>query len=867
VTYNTGMAKSSSDKRKRVIRRLKKIAIISLISIVSFYVLIVILLNTPIPVKIINKKLGFVKIESIHGIPPFSLTVRGINYDKDGMKATVEKVKLRLNPFMLITKTVCVNEFTVIKPQVSFDMTYVPPKTPSGEPSAETPAQTKPKSDKLPWKIDIRKASIVDLQRTTVITKDGTFAVSGLNLEASLYAATVTPEGNAVNLSVTAQNGIIEMPAVKKPMPFTLAFSVNYTKGTDLKTTLDLKISDIMKNLTKLGMGWDISGNITKQHIDIGSLNAELNGKRIMDVSAATDNFMDLKKITYEIRHADISMDIAETLSIVKSNFMPNLPAEGSGSVTFKGSGSFADYRGAIQLSNGAFTFGTVKANGIGVDIAIAGKQKSLTVDIKAGVKSITETKLKQTVNNVNFDTSINLTQFSQVGRVTVHDISLTMYGGMMALKGHSDFMRNLDYTLTLRDFTYLKYFNIPLTTRITADMHVTGENMKSVSVVANVTVKDIDFRKDAMIVKMPSCALNGTVIIDVDRQFVYCDEISLSVGDRSRVFINGYAEKWGTDKLNLDLKETTVDIGELRTFISVMQPFDIGGQMHLSAEIRGTAKDPWVKGDVTLTDIIFADPKTGLKADGIKGQLWYDFTMPKTTVVLELGCKSVRMQGIGVDEIQITVPYTFAPKTTGQIKLTNKYNLFIKKVQFNQYEFNDISASLAAYNKNVALRGLLIHFLDGQIGGDVTLDMDTMTYNFALSGIEINLRKATNKSGTSIFAFASKFSGKKTDMTGYFDITRIDNDVLDKLLISLDPDKKNPQVQGIRSKLNMVGVVPKNIRVTIENGYIDIIPEFTTRRATFISMILGLFVGNVEVEPIRRIPLKAILKELNLEV
>jgi len=110
-----------------------------------------------------------------------------------------------------------------------------------------------------------------------------------------------------------------------------------------------------------------------------------------------------------------------------------------------------------------------------------------------------------------------------------------------------------------------------------------------------------------------------------------------------------------------------------------------------------------------------------------------------------------------------------------------------------------------------------------------------------------------------------SRFKGTGTQVEGYWDITKIDSDVLDKALLSLDPDRKNPQIQGMRKKLNMVGVVPKNVLITTSNGFVNIHPTFGFRRSNVVSFVLGFFIGGLDVEPIRRIPLDSILKETGL--
>ncbi len=150
-------------------------------------------------------------------------------------------------------------------------------------------------------------------------------------------------------------------------------------------------------------------------------------------------------------------------------------------------------------------------------------------------------------------------------------------------------------------------------------------------------------------------------------------------------------------------------------------------------------------------------------------------------------------------------------------------------------------------------------------MGGEVYADLENKDYRFSLNAIDLNIRKGTGKKGRSLLSFVTRFELKGDDISGFCDITRIDKDVVDKAILSMDPDGNNPQMRDMRKKMNMVGVVPKNIMVKVSNGYIDIIPEFGFRRSNIASFFLGFIIGNVQVEPIRRIPLQALLKEKNI--
>ncbi len=839
------------------------IVVIALLTVLNIFI------NTPAAVSIVNLKVDGLTIGRIRGVVPFYLSVSDIVYAKDAIDARIPRVTVTINPCALFVRTVSIRSFIVDSPKIVFDATYVPKKPVVPDDTSDTHKRSTAEAEKKPFKlpviISVSKAQINNIQRCEVLTSQGRFAVEKISIDLSARVTKADLHGNDFSCTLSAPSGVMELPG-RSPIPVEFMTSLAYHTDTSFQHSLMIGFTDALKQVQSFKIAYEVNGNIQDEFIDLISLTAEMNKQRTIEMSATVNKFSDMKKMALAVRTCFIDINIEELLRVVKSNFLPSLPASGTGHILFSGKGSPSEYRGDITLTDGAFTFGTIQTQGISVAIGIDGHNRDLLTEIRAHVKTIKETALAQTVHDFKLDLRVALTDYSNIRRIVLNECALSMYGGTLSLTGASDFMNNIDYTLTLRDFTYLKYFNIPLTSRITADLHVKGENPKSVTATTAFRMHDIDYRKDTLAVKIPLCELTGTAIIDLNREFVYCDEIRLNVGEKSTVFLNGYVEKWGNERINLDIQDSMIDIAEMQRFVNILQKFEVGGRIELSAEVRGTAKKPEVKGDITFADVIYGDPKTHMSAKGISGNVWYTFTMPKTSLVAELRCASVRMPGIAVDEVSVAMPYTYAPEEKGNGKLTTKYNLFVKRAAFNQYEWTDISASIAAYNKNVALSGLLVHFLDGQIGGDMTVDLETMTYSVALSGIDINLRKAAKKSGTSIFAFASKISGTKTDISGYFDITRIDKDVLDKLLISLDPDKKNPEIQGIRSKLNMVGVVPKNIRVRVENGYIDIIPEFTTRRSNFISIILGFFVGDVEVDPIRRIPLKAILKELNIE-
>ena len=86
--------------------------------------------------------------------------------------------------------------------------------------------------------------------------------------------------------------------------------------------------------------------------------------------------------------------------------------------------------------------------------------------------------------------------------------------------------------------------------------------------------------------------------------------------------------------------------------------------------------------------------------------------------------------------------------------------------------------------------------------------------------------------------------------------MTRIGKDILDRALLRLDPGESNPQIVDIRSKLNTLGWVPKEVSIWIRHGELNLDVTLQRRGFTLLN-IVGL-----EKIPVRRAPVGYLIKK-----
>lgn len=504
-----------------------------------------------------------------------------------------------------------------------------------------------------------------------------------------------------------------------------------------------------------------------------------------------------------------------------------------------------------------------ISAQNVAFSLVLSGTPRQVKMEADAEVKSLLVSQMGSPVENVRLSAQGVLNPENMSGEAVLEDFSFSLYGGLFQLRGRSPDFDTLHMNLLMKEFTFYNYFNMPLYAKINAMAELTGSLSEGLSLYISAGAENIDYRMDFSPIMVPKVTVGGGVIISPRQKYLYCDNFFLKLGQNNRFLVNGFLEGWGEQGVNLTLSHSRVNIPELISFVPSLPEMTAEGSIDFTLDITGTLKNIQIKSDNTLSGLALFYPEKKISLSGLDGRFWLEGELDKWKAVFDCSVEEFRYgKDISVRGLAFSLPYYFGDFLPEELRQADEINFRFKEGGYQHFLIEDFKASLFAAGKTGAIKTFYSRFLDGQIGGSLKADIDTMSYAAQFNAIDLNLRKGTGRRGTSLLSMVSRIEGKSTDIKGYWDITKIDSDVLDKALISIDPDKKNPQVQNIRKKLNMVGVVPKNVLVTTSNGFVNIHPTFGFRRSNLVSFILGFLIGGLDVEPIRRIPLESILKE-----
>jgi len=596
------------------------------------------------------------------------------------------------------------------------------------------------------------------------------------------------------------------------------------------------------------------------------SFSVDLNGMPVMDLQGKVffDEKMGFQSLAFSRLFSDI--DLSGVNRILR-RAVPGLPAVTlEGYIRSRGEARKEEMSGEVTIRIPSAAASEASLDDARLTLSLQGTPERLEIGAEGNIASLMVSRMKEPVKDLHFAVTGHLEPRLMRGGWTLEDFSFSLYGGTLKLRGNTPDMDTVHLNLQMRDFTFYNYFDIPLYARLNALAEVTGSLSGGLTLLISAGAEEIDFRTSFSPVKIPKVSLGGGLIIAPAQQYLYCDNFFLKLGRNNRFLMNGSLEKWGEENINLTLSHSKIDIPELLSFAPGLPPTESRGTLNFTLDISGSLAAPYIKTDNTMDGVSLSYPDKKIRMDDIDGRLWFEGTPEKWKAVFDCSLGHLQYdRDVFITGLTLSLPYYFGPFSPGELRQGEEINFRMEEGGFQHFVIRDFAASLSAANKKAAVNTFYGRFLDGQIGGTLAADLDDKSYDIQFNAIDLNIRKGTGKGGTSLLSMVSRFKGTGTQVEGYWDITKIDSDVLDKALLSLDPDRKNPQIQGMRKKLNMVGVVPKNVLITTSNGFVNIHPTFGFRRSNVVSFVLGFFIGGLDVEPIRRIPLDSILKETGL--
>jgi len=213
------------------------------------------------------------------------------------------------------------------------------------------------------------------------------------------------------------------------------------------------------------------------------------------------------------------------------------------------------------------------------------------------------------------------------------------------------------------------------------------------------------------------------------------------------------------------------------------------------------------------------------------------------------------------ITEQEGVAPYTGTLYDLMRPYMKKGYDLTLKSASFDEYEVGPLNMDIAWNRGNLLIDRYDLSLFDGGIIGNVRAAYVNGVPEYSLysniAGIRFDRIFKGSKGGEDVQVNADlNLKGKGTDIEGDVNVTRIGKDILDRALLGLDPTEINPQIMDIRSKLNTLGWVPKEVSIWIRHGELNLDVTLQRRGFTLLN-IVGL-----EKIPVRRVPVGYLIKK-----
>ncbi len=167
------------------------------------------------------------------------------------------------------------------------------------------------------------------------------------------------------------------------------------------------------------------------------------------------------------------------------------------------------------------------------------------------------------------------------------------------------------------------------------------------------------------------------------------------------------------------------------------------------------------------------------------------------------------------------------------------------------------LSTHIAFQQQVLRIQNLAMNLLGGGIGGNMAIAIEhplRLSADFEIANLDINelMTKKNQISGDSKISATLALDARLQDETGAIDLSRLSGQVnithigkeaLDRLLVFLDPEGRNPTLSNARAQLNLAN--PSQVNMEIARGQLNLvitfqgslIPTFTLNRVPIAKM------------------------------
>ncbi len=553
---------------------------------------------------------------------------------------------------------------------------------------------------------------------------------------------------------------------------------------------------------------------------------------------------------------------------------------------------------GGIKVHGVSLKKGDIEFRNERTDVSITGisndiVEKKTSVEIGIGLRGIKVKKGEIELNEDQLDTTVSVFGDFKKGNILIKGLEVAVPGlvrGVVAgdIKGWG---RDLALNTRVDGIDHKRWLEkvpAPIRQKL-PKMEVEGESSITAAVngghILNITGT---FKTKGLGVSLPDKGINvrnseGSIDFDLSKE-VQSISGKVKVGafqktgllDTPVSILAGF--EMMTDGPNIKIKNISATIPEKSASFSV------------SGEVAGYLKEPRPTLDLALSFLSRekVDLLKGVNASGgvsfrggiksprekeleLNGGLKFEhlfMSYQDRASVNDLNGEIRMVQGIryvkGVEimaQQEGDAPYTGTLYDLMRPYLKKGYDLTMGSASYDEYKIGPLNMDIAWNRGRLLIDRYDLSLFDGGIVGSVRAaylsGMPEYSLYSNIAGIRFDRIFKGSKGGEDVQVNADlNLKGKGTEIEGDVNVTRIGKDILDRALLRLDPNESNPQIVDIRSKLNTLGWVPKEVSIWIRHGELNLDVTLQRRGFTLLN-IVGL-----EKIPVRRVPLGYLIKK-----
>jgi len=854
-------------------RKLKNILKVSFIVIflllINFILFLFIFLNSSYFENYINDNINQIEINNIEYILPADFKIEKIKYKNKNINLLSENIDLNINPISIFTNKKIINHLKI----KNIDIKYYSEKddvileVQNKKLNNNSEKQKKKQltyskiqniiNDNIPYDLSIESLFLDDIN----IALGKNYKIEGVSVISSIDIKKNSFQQSKFNINIlNKDNSFIYISDFDKKFPYEMR--VNISKFDNIiKFKTFVMIKDLLQKAKLIRLNLMAENNISSKALDISEISFEVNKNKIIDGKFSINNLNNFDEINYIIDYFKIKANLISITEIINNNFNKNFKYDGAGTVSVNLKGNNDLLYGKVNLNNISISnrdkFKLKNLNGA---IEVSGKINDFDIKNKLFMSEFVYMDDINKIKDIQLDSNLKIKNYKNVEEILINKIQFSGYGGNVSIKGRSNYLKNIDYQIELDKINYLKYYNIPLFANVNGIILLKGKDVDNLKTIVNFEFSNLDYRRFENKIFIPQLKVSSDFIFKTKDRKIIFNKLKLMDKGENIVSISGDINS--KKRFNFYIKTFKLNAGFLPKYYHRFKDYDMSGELILNGKINGNGfnyKNYRIKMESIINEISFKNDKYQILNSS--GNIFLDYNNKNNYIKFKVDIRKIFYNDLVIGNLNLNIPYYFYKD---RVEVENEDNIKMSTFKYKNFIAEKISGDLKAYKKTVLFNDLYGSFLGGNIGGNFRFDIKEKKYDIYLSGIDMEIPGSKINYNKSKLSFVSHFEGRGINPEGYLDVTEIGKKTLNRFLIAWDPDKKNPNINRMREKLNKVGVVPDKINIEIRNGYLDIYPKLSFSQNSLVTFFIGFFINKIEVEPIRRIPVETMLEQIN---